>query len=144
MASRLRNTFTNTDKYILNMVRGFIMTQHQNLQPFAVDPYALPPPSPSESPAPLMLVKFERSVCPRASPWVWGDYSPTLIVYWFHRWWPSRSSGGKWRACHPGQREREEDPKTPIHVFIFATSTIGTPLSKNPIFRITRPSSIGC
>ena len=57
------------------------------------------------------------------------------------RW--ARSSGGAWRAYHPGQRERQEDPKAKINLFIPANPTIGKTLSKDPILGIARKGRIG-
>ena len=69
---------------------------------------------------------------------------PTLIRTVFRsvfRW--ARSSGGAWRAYHPGQRERQEDPKAPINLFIVANPTIGTTLSKDTIFGFARKGRTG-
>ena len=57
------------------------------------------------------------------------------------RW--ARSSGGAWRAYHPGQRERQENPKAKINLFIVTNPTIGKTLSKDTIFGIARKSRTG-
>ena len=73
-----------------------------------------------------------------------NNFTPILIRTVFRsafRW--ARSSGGAWRAYHPGQRERQENPKAKINLFIVTNPTIGETLSKDTIFGIARKSRTG-
>ena len=86
-----------------------------------------------------------KAGCPFSkAPLAPNNFTPILIRTVFRsafRW--ARSSGGAWRAYHPGQRERQENPKAKINLFIITNSTIGKTLSKDTIFGIARKSRTG-